>query len=89
VIPPTNPVLRSARYEAGIVSSQTIGMTLRYGIYIQAKHWGDRRLLVHELAHVAQYRKVLAVRRFLFQYLRRVHQPGLPAGRLELEAKEG
>jgi hypothetical protein len=87
VIPPTNPVLRALGMKLGIVSSQTIGMTLRYGIFIQAKHWGDRRLLVHELAHVAQYERFGGFRRFLFQYLQECINPGYPLGDLELEAK--
>ena len=40
-------------------------MTLRYGIFIQTDHWGDRRLLLHELAHVAQYERFGGFRRFL------------------------
>ncbi len=87
VIPPTDRVLRTVGARLGFVSSQTIGMTLRYGIFIQAKHWGDRRLLVHELAHVAQYERFGGFRRFLFQYLQECINPGYPLGDLELEAK--
>ena len=67
VIPPTNRLLRTIGSKLGFVSSQTIGMTLRYGIFIQTDHWGDRRLLVHELAHVAQYERLGGFRQFLFQ----------------------
>src|SRR5512141_763258 len=69
VIPPTNRLLRTVGAKLGFVSSQTIGMTLRYGIFIQTDHLGDRRLLVDELAHVAQYERFGGFRRFLFQYL--------------------
>jgi len=48
---------------------------------------GDRRLLVHELAHVAQYERFGGFRRFLFQYLQECINPGYPLGDLELEAK--
>jgi hypothetical protein len=41
VIPPTNRLLRTFGSKLGFVSSQTIGMTLRYGIFIQMDHWGD------------------------------------------------
>jgi hypothetical protein len=41
VIPPTNRLLRTIGAKLGFVSSQTIGMTLRYGIFIQTDHWGD------------------------------------------------
>ncbi len=86
-IPPTNRLLRTIGAKLGFVSSQTIGMTLRYGIFIQADHWGDRRLLIHELAHVAQYERFGGFPRFLFQYLRECINPGYPLGDLELEAK--
>ena len=87
VIPPTNRLLRTIGAMLGFVSSQTIGMTLRYGIFIQTEYWGDRRLLVHELAHVAQYERFGGFRRFLFQYLQECINPWYPLGDLELEAK--
>ncbi len=51
VIPPINRLLRTIGAKLGFVSSQTIGMTLRYGVFIQTDHWGDHRLLIHELPH--------------------------------------
>lgn len=87
VIPPTHRLLRTVGAKLGLVSSQTIGMTLRYGIFIQMDHWGDRRLLVHELAHVAQYERFGGFGRFLFQYLQECINPGHPLGDLELEVK--
>ncbi len=87
LIPPTNRLLRTVGSKLGFVSSQTIGMTLRYGIFIQTDHWGDLRLLIHELAHVAQYERFGGFRSFLFQYLQECINPGYPLGDLELEAK--
>lgn len=87
VIPPSNRILRSIGAKLGLISSQTIGMTLRYGIFILADHWEDRRLLLHELAHVAQYERLGGFRRFLSQYLRECISPGYPLGDLELEAR--
>ncbi len=86
-IPPMNRLLRSIGEKLGFVSGQTIGMTLRYGIYIRQDHWGDRRLLVHELAHVAQYERMGGFRAFLAQYLQECINPGYPLGNLEQEAK--
>jgi hypothetical protein len=86
-VPPLNWLLRLMGERLGIVSSQTTGMALRYGIYIREDHWGDRRLLVHELAHVAQYERMGGFRRFLTQYLQECTNPGYPFGELELEAK--
>lgn len=87
VVPPTNRILRGIGAKLGLISSQTIGMTLRYGIFIQAHHWGERRLLLHELAHVAQYERLGGFHAFLSQYLRECISPGYPLGDLELEAK--
>ena len=86
-VPPLNWLLRSAGMQLGIVSGQTIGMTLRYGIYIREGHWGDHRLLIHELAHVAQYERMGGFRGFLKQYLEECINPGYPLGELEQEAK--
>jgi hypothetical protein len=86
-VPPLNWLLRRIGERLGAVSSQTTGMTLRYGIFIRQDHWGNRRLLVHELAHVAQYERRGGFRRFLTQYLQECIRPGYPFGELELEAK--
>jgi hypothetical protein len=53
-----NWLVRFVGEKLGVVSGQTIGMALRYGIFIRQEHWGDRRLLVHELAHVVQYERL-------------------------------
>jgi hypothetical protein len=87
-VPPVNWLFRLAGEKLGIVSGQTIGMALRYGIFIREEHWGDRRLLAHELAHVAQYERLGGFHGFLKQYLHECINPGYPLGDLELEANE-
>lgn len=86
-VPPLNRLLRVAGKRLGIVSDRTIGMTLRYGIFIREDEWGNLRLLVHELAHVAQYERMGGFYGFLRQYLEECVNPGYPFGELELEAK--
>jgi hypothetical protein len=86
-VPPLNSLLRRVGAKLGIVSDLTIGMTLRYGILIREDHWGEHRLLVHEMAHVAQYERMGGFRQFLNQYLQECLNPGYPFGELELEAK--
>lgn len=86
-VPPLNPLLRLVGRKLGVASGHTIGMTLRYGIFIREGRWGDRRLLVHELAHVAQYERMGGFSPFLKQYLAECINPGYPLGELELEAK--
>jgi hypothetical protein len=87
-IPPVNWVLRSIGEKLGLISDNTIGMTLRYGIFIRQDNWGDHRLLVHELAHVVQYERLGGFRGFLKQYLKECINPGYPFGALEQEAKQ-
>lgn len=69
-------------------SRSTVGLTARYGIFIRTDYWGDRRLLAHELAHVAQYERAGGIRPFLRAYLAECLDVGYPLGSLELQAAE-
>jgi hypothetical protein len=85
---PLHPILRRAAEQTGLLSPSTIGLTLRYGIFIRGDYWGERRLVVHELAHVAQYERFDGFRPFLESYLAEcLSPPGYPFGPLEQEAK--
>jgi hypothetical protein len=78
--------------------SPIAGMTLGYGIVLRSDCADDRRLLAHELAHVAQYERYARIKRdgsygrgrysgFLRHYLRECVWPGYPRGPLEREAR--
>ena len=85
---PLHPVLKAAAEKTGLISPHTIGLTLRYGIFIRSDCWGDRSLVVHELAHTAQYERLGGFHPFLEQYLDEcITPPGYPFGPLEQEAK--
>ena len=85
---PLHPVLKMAAERFGLLSPLTIGLTLRYGIFIRSDCWGDRRLVVHELAHTAQYERLGGFHPFLEKYLNEcITPPGYPYGPLEQEAK--
>jgi hypothetical protein len=85
---PLHPLLQKAAEDTGLLSPGTAGMTLRYGIFIRADCWGGRRLVVHELAHTAQYERLGGFRPFLKEYLNEcITPPGYPFGPLEQEAK--
>jgi hypothetical protein len=85
---PSHPLLRQAAETSGLITPLTAGLTVRYGIFIHAESWGERRLVVHELAHTAQYERLGGFRPFLEQYLREcITPPGYPFGPLEQEAK--
>jgi hypothetical protein len=85
---PTHTVLHSVSQKLGFLSKYTAGLTLQYGIYIRADCWGERRLVVHELAHVAQYERLGGTKPFLEQYLHECLTVGYPYGDLEQEAKK-
>ncbi len=83
---PTNPFHRRICTLLRIPAEMTIGLTLRYGIYIRSDYWLDRRLLAHECAHTAQYERLGGHRTFLAQYLRECLELGYLNSPLEQEA---
>ena len=85
---PTNPLLLAAAEQTGLISPFTIGLTLRYGIFIRSDHWGERRLVIHELTHTAQYERLGGFMGFLSVYLDECLTVGYPNGPLEQEAKQ-
>jgi Domain of unknown function (DUF4157) len=66
--------------------AQAAGLTLNHAIFIRSDHWRDRRLVAHELVHVAQYERMGGIRPFLRSYFRECLVPGYPLGPLEQEA---
>jgi hypothetical protein len=85
---PTHPGLRMAAEMTGLISPMTIGLTLRYGIFIRSDSWGERRLVVHELVHTLQYERLGGFMPFLQQYLHECITIGYPAAPMEQEAKK-
>jgi hypothetical protein len=84
---PDPPALKQAAEATGLISPLTVGLTLRYGTFIRVDHWGERRLIVHELVHTAQYERLGGFEPFLRQYLLECLSIGYPAAPLEQEAK--
>lgn len=78
--------LQLLAFKLGLLSPMTVGLTAAYGIFIRADRWGDRRLLVHELAHTTQYERFGGIKPFLRAYLRECLADGYPFGALEIEA---
>ena len=83
---PEDPRLLAAAQAARFLTPDTIGLTLRYGIYLRANYWGDRALLAHELAHSAQYERLGGIEPFLRQYFSEVLAVGYARAPLEQEA---
>src|SRR3989442_13060891 len=59
---PEHPELRDMAEAMNLTTPALPGLTSRYGIYLCASHWGQRRFVVHELAHTAQYERLDGVR---------------------------
>ncbi|MGJ8723961.1 MAG: hypothetical protein ACSHYB_05335 [Roseibacillus sp.] len=87
VVPsPSDPVLSAAATATGLISPNTGGMALRYGIFIRTDCWGERELIAHECVHTSQYERLGSVERFLRQYLTECLTVGYPEAPLEQEA---
>jgi len=83
---PEHPALRAAAEATQLISPNTIGLTLRYGIFVRSDFWSDRQLVVHELVHTSQYERLGGVQQFLQQYLHECITIGYPAAPMEQEA---
>ena len=85
---PNEPSLKAAAQETKLITPQTAGLTLRYGIFIRSDCWGDRWLIVHELVHTSQYEKLGGFSQFLKEYLHQCITIGYPEAPMEQEAIE-
>jgi hypothetical protein len=83
---PSHHALKEAAEMIGFLSNTTIGLALRYGIYIRSDYWNQRKLIVHELVHTMQYDRMGGFMSFLSQYLHECLTIGYPFGSLEQEA---
>jgi hypothetical protein len=84
--PPDDPALQAAATDVGLFTGTTGGLTLRFGILIQAASWTDRRLIAHELVHVGQYERLGGIQAFLAAYVDECFRFRYPNGPLEQEA---
>jgi len=84
---PNEPTLRIAAQALGLITKDTIGLTLRYGIYIREDYWNDRETVIHELIHLAQYEKLGSIAGFLQKYLQECNNFGYPQAPMEQEAR--
>ena len=83
---PEETLLKAAAQATQLITPQTAGLTLRYGIFIRSDCWGDRRLIVHELVHTSQYERLGGFFAFLQEYLLQCVTIGYPAAPMEQEA---
>jgi len=83
---PQHPMLRAAVEATGLISADTAGLSLRYGIFIHTGGWDDRCLVFHELVHTLQYERLGGLQPFLQQYLYECLTVGYHQSPLEQEA---
>ena len=84
---PSHPALATTGEATSLISPCTIGLTLRYGIFIRDDHWDSQRLIDHDLAHTMQYERLGSIEEFLRQYLHECITIGYPTAPMEQEAK--
>ena len=82
---PKNPMLRAAAEAVHFLSPETRGLTLQYGIFLRWDCWGQRHLVVHELAHTMQYERLGGILPFLREYIQQCVTIGYANAPMELE----
>lgn len=83
---PDNFILNEASKAIGFISCNTLGITYRYGIYIQHDYWENESLIIHELTHTLQYERLGGIIDFLNQYIKECIYYGYNNSPLEKEA---
>lgn len=68
------------------LSANTVGLSLRYGIYVREPWSGDRFLIAHECVHTGQYERSGSITSFLTSYFTECVETGYPAAAMEQEA---
>jgi len=68
------------------ISVNTVGLSLRYGIYVRSRHWRNRSLIAHECVHTGQYERMGGISKFLRAYFTQCIETGYPDAHLEQEA---
>jgi hypothetical protein len=85
---PDCPHFRSLATQAGLDLGQSAGMALGYAVLICHHALGSRRVLRHELRHVAQFEKSGNLARFLDGYLTQIAQHGYRDAPFEVDARQ-
>lgn len=68
------------------ISANTVGLSLRYGIYVRSRYWRNRSLIAHECVHTGQYERLGGIPEFLRAYFIQCIETGYPDAPLEQEA---
>jgi len=83
---PDHPLLREACAQTQLISPQTAGLTLGYGIFIRSDCAKNHEIYAHEFVHVMQHESWGGISQFLQRYLFEVITTGYPSAPMEQEA---
>jgi hypothetical protein len=83
---PRHPMLKIAQSAINLLTSTPRGLTVQHGIFVRSDCWRDRALIVHELAHTAQYERLGGILPFLRKYLFECATAGYCQAPMEQEA---
>ncbi|MGC9258774.1 MAG: hypothetical protein ACP5I8_01670 [Phycisphaerae bacterium] len=86
-LPHPNPELTQLAHEIGVITENTEGLTLGYGIFLKANIPDAKRRLIHQLVHCAQYERLGELRLFIREYVQCCLDFGYAHSPYELEAE--
>ena len=84
---PDCPQLRQVAKQLGLDLTRSQGMALGYAVLIHHSALGDRRVLRHELRHVAQFEAAGSLSQFLEEYLGQLALHGYRDAPFEVDAR--
>lgn len=76
-----------AVYSAGMLTKDACGLALGHVVFLLRARAGERRVLRHELRHVAQYEAAGSLKAFISTYLMQVAEFGYRNAPLEMDAR--
>ena len=85
---PDDKIISNTAKSIGFISKNIAGLTLRYGIFIRSDYWNNKKTIIHELVHTAQYEKLGGIFQFLEKYLMECISQGYAHSCFEREATE-
>jgi hypothetical protein len=84
---PEDELLARANAQARVLAAEGQGVALGYAVLLREGCESDRRLLVHEFAHIGQYERYGGLEGFLREYLGEIIEVGYENAPLETEAR--
>lgn len=83
---PKDPELAAVALQTGLITPETIGLTLFYGIFICHSGYENLSIMAHEFRHTQQYEQRGSIKAFLDEYLKQIDAVGYPEAPLEQDA---